>query len=621
MASVPLPTSTLQILVDSTSIRGIQKVRNAPATFTRVLWVAFIISMAIILCGGSGILISGYFNYSTAWYESTQFDSLTEFPAITLCSHNPFSLRANKLWKEKQILTPQEFKANLFNETKELMRDGYVASRQMALFDDVEHYYTALKHHETVALGHDRDMLYFCVITLKGGDLAMSDNCNLEKYGLRVIRFSHSQFFNCWTVEGMTENSTRSIIGLTLMVKLIPLSEITGLHGAFTVDLLSRGEGLKVVVHERGTYPHVKSNAINVQPGQMNRIIYRPVQWHRYNSPISPCGNHLRKIIDLDRTFSYTFLQCLDSQVQKEFLSVCSCMLTEYPNRLIPSKDNVYCTSGKEAIKNLDKCYEKVLNVQREVRKKAQKSTCLPRCHEFTYAVEFTVNKLIASPKMLKKMIHMFHLVDNFSKLQNHTELDKSEYFNQLDEMNTSEKDDYPTISEKSFDEDGFTYVTLIRKNDDSTLMREKLMLDVNIIISRVGGFCSLCLGLTSTFFAEMIEFIYLSILAERQRRQKRSLTTHSEVKRSELSLSKSVNGNNLSTLSDKKPASLSQGENERSKTVSPKSDVSGLFPGRRHSTVTEQSVWNELSSASAEEKSMTPVMRISERISVISSL
>lgn len=57
---------------------------------------------------------------------------------------------------------------------------------------------------------------------------------------------------------------------------------------------------------------------------------------------------------------------------------------------------------------------------------------------------------------------------------------------------------------------ENFAYVVLKRKTFDTIEKTEKLVLTMYVLLSRIGGLCSLTIGLTAAFAVEMIEFFYL---------------------------------------------------------------------------------------------------------------
>ncbi|VDP84519.1 unnamed protein product [Schistosoma mattheei] len=54
------------------------------------------------------------------------------------------------------------------------------------------------------------------------------------------------------------------------------------------------------------------------------------------------------------------------------------------------------------------------------------------------------------------------------------------------------------------------------RRAGDVRVSQEKLVLSISVLLSRIGGLCSLSIGLTAAFIVELIEFTYRLVTTER---------------------------------------------------------------------------------------------------------
>lgn len=137
-----------------------------------------------------------------------------------------------------------------------------------------------------------------------------------------------------------------------------------------------------------------------------------------------------------------------------------------------------------------------------------QMNNCFPRCNYFSYSTTLSITKWLPSIQKL----------DRVNKVQDQVELlllnrnDKMTQNNYRTYFTTKYQDNKKSADNDSLDEDRFTYIKLIRKNKNTTIKTEKLVLDVAILLSRIGGLCSLFIGLTVAFFIELIEFVYLLV-------------------------------------------------------------------------------------------------------------
>lgn len=65
-------------------------------------------------------------------------------------------------------------------------------------------------------------------------------------------------------------------------------------------------------------------------------------------------------------------------------------------------------------------------------------------------------------------------------------------------------------IKDLNLQGNNFAYVVLKRRSGDVRVNREKLVLSISVLLSRIGGLCSLTIGLTAGFVVEIIEFAYV---------------------------------------------------------------------------------------------------------------
>lgn len=279
--------------------------------------------------------------------------------------------------------------------------------------------------------------------------------------------------------------------------------------------MLSRGEGIRMTVHERGTFPDISRNGINLQPGKKNDISFKTIRWHRRSTPKNPCKMNQPPIVDLDKTFNYTFSQCLNTEVQRRSIKECKCLSTLWPRPELPSKTLPYCLkffgTSEEALTDFvtrTHCANKITLGMKTYKAEAEGTKCFKRCVFYTYDLTTSVTKWSPSNRKLSQLRNIYTMLEEAN-----TTVDwLREYENLiLNRNNQSKKVTNDSNLDISFDDNSrFIYVSLTRKSFDIKQMTEDLVLDINILISRIGGLCSLCTGLTCAFFMELIEFVYL---------------------------------------------------------------------------------------------------------------
>ncbi|VDM34210.1 unnamed protein product, partial [Hydatigera taeniaeformis] len=197
--------SKFAIFCDLTSIRGVQRIKRAQTPFIRIIWSIFVILMTAALVITIGFLARDFFSFSTSWHSRTLIDDKTDFPAITICAHNPFALEANHIW------------------------------------DSTDTYFANLRPEESRRLGHQTTMFPHCMVTVDGVNI-VAENCTIEgDTGFTKQRFSHPKYFNCWTIETADNKSTKDTVRLTLLLSLVSSKEINENRKNFVMDTFSRG--------------------------------------------------------------------------------------------------------------------------------------------------------------------------------------------------------------------------------------------------------------------------------------------------------------------------------------------------------------------------------------------
>nr|CAH8825668.1 unnamed protein product [Trichobilharzia regenti] len=523
--------SKLELFCDLSSIRGVQRIYRSKIPFIRLLWLLFVISMTCVLMVSSGFLISDYLRYSTAWNARTLLDDKSEFPAVTLCAHNPFTLDVNRLWKEKIVPSPKEIKLRVRDLLKTMQYYGLANNTgDLAFSDTIEFYYANLNSDDTIKVGHDKDMLYHCML-YEEGTTVVAEKCELEpETSIRIRRFTHPKYFNCWTIEGKPNASTADITRLIILARLVPLKKIEDANTSFITDSFTRGEGIKVVIHERDTYPEIEKHGVNIQPGRMNEVNYATLFWKRLHTPVAPCAGGNLYIEDLGVQYTYTQTQCLNLVLQNELFKRCGCLNSEWPRSIKLMDSNhflPYCQKlpadvndkrGAEEMKARLECLSTVLVELKQIKETAiQKGVCLPLCGYYTYNTKLSVTSWDPDPHKLALYTKVYRHVDKFltdpSERGHFDELlkvfDESVDPTQSGEQSSSTGTMFSDIYQK-FDDGKHTYISLIRQDFDTTMNEERLVFDIYILISRIGGLCSLCIGLTMAFIVELVEFFYL---------------------------------------------------------------------------------------------------------------
>ncbi|VDK85180.1 unnamed protein product [Dibothriocephalus latus] len=540
-----------------TTVRGMCKLSKGPR-FLRSAWSVFVVCTTCLLIVSVILLILDFLNYDVGVHTRLLLDDPSPFPAITVCHHYPFSNEARRLWKEGTILSPGRFNRYLRNLTLGyLLENDVSAAEAISFYDSLSVYYQNLDPADAKRLGHSYDIFLNCMRV--GSHVSyFEDDCNTLN-GYRIRQFSHHQYLNCHTFEPTDLAGSEETTFLSLIIGMGPKESSEDDEQAFLPDVFEQAKGLRVVVHEPGTYPDLEKFGLHAEPGKLNEIGYEPRRWTKKNTPRRPCQtfNASRGYLDLDQWYTYTHEQCLLLYQQKEIIEECGCHYVMNPRPSSPSNMTPYCGRMWPNLdiniftKRLD-CLRRKLDIS--VKRKYDGTVCLPRCEYYTYDTTISITKWRAkiwNLYWLRVQNRAVRLAEDFVKKHPNRSITESvgykmwrNYLVQEDlqnipeeaRLNESVRPDHivPLLSDSMsrfhLDNESFAYIILKRKSPNTIDNTEKLVLTLNVLASRIGGLCSVTIGITAAFVIEVVEFIYLLI----QRRRAGEVTAAGEFQKNE---------------------------------------------------------------------------------------
>ncbi|KAM7539438.1 hypothetical protein Aperf_G00000051289 [Anoplocephala perfoliata] len=527
--------NTFAIFCRCSTVRGLGKLWQGPKCL-RIIWAIFVVSMMFILIIEVLLLIIDFLNYDVGVHTRLLLDDPSPFPALTICHHYPFSMKARKLWKEKKVLSPGQFNRYMRNMTwTNLLKNDVDAAEAISFYDSLSVYYQNLKPQEAKALGQDPRIFLNCM-RVSSQTTFIEDDCTVLN-GYRVKQFSHHQYLNCHTFEPENLEEALQTSFLSLIVSMGPKESSDPDEQAFLPDVVEQAKGLRVVVHEPGTYPDLEKFGIHAEPGKLNEIGYEPVRWTKMNTPTRPCFHKADKYNDLDMVYNYTHEQCLLLHQQKEIIDECGCYYVMNPRPSFPTDEKPYCgrmwphLNMKKFVERLN-CLRDKLDIS--VKRKYDGSVCRPRCEYYTYDSAISITKWRAQPWQLywlRVQTQAVRLAAEFARRSSGRNITESlgyrvweRYLSKKDLQEIPEEAIWndsvrpPDVLKHikldiddslSINNDGFAYIVLKRKSQNTIDNTEKLVFTLNVLISRIGGLCSVTIGITAACMVELIEFIY----------------------------------------------------------------------------------------------------------------
>ncbi|VEL14822.1 unnamed protein product [Protopolystoma xenopodis] len=544
-------SSAFDLFCMSTSVRGMSKLRTGPR-FLRTLWLVYVTSMTGLLITASVLMVLDYLNYDVTVHTRVLLDDRSPFPALTVCHHHPFSYEAAHLWRRNQILSPTKFNRYLRQTTLGMLSTAdYRLYHFSLMFDTLNIYYQNLVPEDAVRLGHNTSIFWNCMRMVDYADIQFEHDCRLLT-GYRIRQFSHPVYLNCHTFEPLTRRDSESITFFSLIVRMGPKESASPAEDheqAFLPDIFEQAKGLRVAVHEAGSRPDLRKHGLHVEPGKLNEINYEPIRWKKMNTPRRPClrPNETHQFRDLHVVYNYSQAECIELRKQEKIMANCGCIFMEMPRPKVPHIGLPYCANVMHNF-TLDELVRRMGCLANHLMNVSQNSdireACRPVCDYYDYASTISITKWRAqswkiywlrvqnmllqelataqavcsdcrisdSPEFLRYKHYLSR--ESFSQLPNISELTELSPTGSIDQVIGQPSE------QLKLDGDEFAYVVLKRKSDNTVEKYEKLVLSLPVLLSRLGGLCSLSIGLTAAFGVELIEFLYL--LLERRRAGRR---------------------------------------------------------------------------------------------------
>ncbi|KER32263.1 hypothetical protein T265_01690 [Opisthorchis viverrini] len=527
-------SENISLFLESISIRGCNRIVRAQSMFIRLLWICFLICTTVFLIVSVRRIVKEYLLYSVNIETEERMDAPTEFPSVTFCNHQPFSEKAYELWRSGSVISPTQFNRILRQKAEELVdnNSGNISEHLLQMvahysivFDTIKMYYQNLDWPDQKRLGHQRNQsIYMCLIRFSGEELLLGGpGCYDEM--IHIKERSHPHHYNCYTVD-INIYLSRRVQELGLIVWLGPPENYDiRYRQAFLQDVFEQAHGLRVAIHEPGQLVNLDRLGIQIEPGRMNEINFEVIRKEHQQTPRKPCIQDPKdQYRDLDGEYDYEFELCLDSLIQQIVIERCSCVYAYLPRIVIPNATLPYCGRllrnnqlDAQGLFDRKECVRHVVQQFAKLRKQFEaEGKCLRRCQTLEYDKRVSVTtwratqwQLYWSQETANALEEIMASSPNFTKAS----VDRLTVY--LKTANLSTAFNAPDVTHKGITRkygfsDRHTYLLIKRKRNDTVVRKETLVLTLDALVSRIGGLCSLYIGMTFAIFIEVIEFFYM---------------------------------------------------------------------------------------------------------------
>ncbi len=308
----------LKDFVSQSSIHGFSHISNTLSLKVRLFWTCLIIAAAIGTTIHLQSLIRLYLRYE--YYDSVGTEELPlTFPDISLCSSEGIS--DFEMFKNNKMI----FQTNILNTFQGMVSNNFSNKKYLDLMNTYwltsQGYYANIPNGEQHFVGMSLDdFVLHCDFKQK----------HCSEFG-HFIQFMHDQFFNCFTFRhNLTKHPT--ILpgpenGISLI--LVGNSIVNGFYNP--ANVIGNVNGIKVLIHEQGSYPAVYRNAIDIHPGQSTNIGLIAKQFSRLGRPYENCFDTSRDYYYKGTGYIFSEEFCEQMKMGSEIYEKCNCVSTSYP--------------------------------------------------------------------------------------------------------------------------------------------------------------------------------------------------------------------------------------------------------------------------------------------------
>ena len=229
-----------------------------------------------------------------------------------------------------------------------------------------------------------------------------------EQFG-EFSLFTHFHLGNCYTYRFNPRNGSKALSGPSNGLSLILRFGHTLNVMYDSSDSMVSVNGLKIVIHERGTVPLVMSNGIDIQPGYSTNIGMKMKMYNRLGQPYGDCSER-ETVNDIqNNTFFMDEQLCEENFVAKEIFKQCGCHSAKFFHSKLFGDITANCFYMNDS--NMDQLVTRI-NCELDILRNSELSNteyCYWPCQETDYdlAISQTLwpNEVMIS-NFVEKYIH-----------------------------------------------------------------------------------------------------------------------------------------------------------------------------------------------------------------------
>ncbi len=414
----------LRTFAENTSMHGLSSLMRTRNTIFRCLWALLIISSVTTFTFEITTILKNYYSYTTVTTIKVTRTAI-EFPDITLCNMRHldvmvlknlfFNFNANNIAKTAFLGVQNSF-ATTFEAAYSMKLIQYLP---MWTAYSKSHDYMFREIFSRTNLMENFNLSLLQEAGVPQWELSVvcrwsGDSCNISN----ISRLTDPYFLNCLTVHApddlpVLEGVTSGWSGVSLTGSGMVKWEDLNADDNDYIDLpgiqeykhpLAGSEGVRIVIHPRGTQPYPSALGFDVPPGFSASI---GIRMNKNKALAKPYGNCTQKGSSDKKHPVYRTMTCFRECLSKKVKTTCKCVDSRFEDKNVGVKEDLpFCshmrnppvecmdpthTPPVECLKLLEDAYTSIVcakDLEEELFRDPEMSTkceCYPPCDEISY--------------------------------------------------------------------------------------------------------------------------------------------------------------------------------------------------------------------------------------------
>ncbi|XP_070192797.1 FMRFamide-activated amiloride-sensitive sodium channel-like [Littorina saxatilis] len=303
-------------LGSESNAHGLAKIVTSSDTKRKVIWALMVIIGFTAATLQLSLLVRKYLLFQVVELSEIKDSMPVEFPAITVCNNDPFSVRKLRLLFEK----PDDTELMQWLNFTQKFNFGAEHTPHLT---SIRAFYENLGE-EARSISHDLDdFLIHCRFN--------QEKCHISNF----TTFFDGNYFNCFTFNGgeqgekLLMHATGPQNGLSLILSLDNDEPPLGSYGVYNLESnILHSAGARVVVHAPNTMPSPVDHGLDIPPGYSSSIGLKANLHTRLSEPYGNCST--ARLPGMD--YANTFFSCLQVCKQRIIIEECKCKSSALPD-------------------------------------------------------------------------------------------------------------------------------------------------------------------------------------------------------------------------------------------------------------------------------------------------